>query len=541
MRSMRDFEPSGSDFGPAPQQVAEKVHRDLGLECGFAYDFARSVLLWMELSFYPQGTWLCRLQLEPQQIKTRRRRRTLTTPTDYYFLYRPTHQDFPIMPLGNDTDWILRANKHYGLRLGKPLAEDQIDPTEIEIDEPAVLHRIIEYLHFYYNFTRYEGYMGGPIRFRVPRKLDDLEFATGSNEERQQVLGALWRFLDAGGTGVVQPAIGTVRRFIRRCHADVPIQIQSSLWRLRVSIRLRSGYVRLYGQVPFFHSPDLVPPPSAEVKVLPPPWRLFRWEPWLLIPERVRAATGALAYFALAVSWMAAVAASMGFAVTFVFHPSLVAPLKAFFAWLIPLGWQSLWLCAAYAILVFGLFAVFVIQFDGVLKRAARTAPSLLRGAYVGLEKFQRVVWDWFRPKLQSPVQKGAMAGLWLLLSSVFLILAFTTLQVAYDPAAYSGDESGQRVLRTFIGHATIAFPGMPYLLGAINLDPLLWLKDPDMRSAMVFGFRIMMLIVVFRAFWKMLGYASPRVLSRDNRRLEHEIAKLRRPRGAVRSTVPMR
>ena len=433
------------------------------------------------------------------------------------------------MPLGNDTDWVLRANRHYGLRLGRSLAVDQIDPAEIEVDDPAVLHKIIEYLHFYYNFTRYEGYMGGPVRFRVPRKLEDLEFANGSNDERQQVLGALWRFLDGRGTGLVQPAIGTVGRFIRRCHADVPIQIQSSLWRLRVSIRLRSGYVRLYQQLPFFHSPDLVAPPSAEVKVLPPPWRLFFWEPWLLIPARMRPPSVRWPTSRWRSLGMAAVAVSVGFALTFIFHPSLVAPLKAFFAWLIPLGWQSLWLCASYTIWVFGLDRhLHGSSSTGCSSARARTAPSLLRGAYIGLEKLQRIAWDWFRPKLQSPLQKGGTAALWLVASSIFLIFAFTTLQVAYDPARYAGDEAGQRVLKTFIGHATIAFPGAPYLLGAINLDPLEWLKDPDMKSAMVLGFRIMMLIVVFRAFWKMLGYASPRVLSRDNRRLEREIAKLR-------------
>jgi hypothetical protein len=440
----------------------------------------------------------------------------------------------PIMPLGNDTDWILRANRHYGLKLGnRKTNEDELNLTEmVEVEDPIVLHRIIEYLHFYYNFTRYDGYIGGPMRFRVPRTLADLEFATTSEDERNQALGALWRFLDARGTGQVQPAVGTVIRFIKRCHADVPIQIASSLWRLRISLRLRSGYVRLYGQVPFFHSPNLVPPPAAEVRVLPPPRGLFLSEPWLLIPARMRAAISALIYFALMASWLVAVAVSLGFALTFLFHPLLVVQIKSFFAWLLPLGWRALWLCAAYSIVAFGLAAAFVFQFDGVLKRAARTAPGLLRGAYVGMEQLQRYVWDRFRPRLQSPLQKTGTAALWLLISSIFLILSFTTLQVAYDPGAYGGDEAGQRVLKTFFGHATIAFPGVPYLLGAIGFDPLEWLRDPDMKSAMVLGFRVMMLIVVFRAFWKLLGYASPRVLSRDNRRLEHEIAKLRRSPG---------
>jgi predicted lysophospholipase L1 biosynthesis ABC-type transport system permease subunit len=145
------------------------------------------------------------------------------------------------------------------------------------------------------------------------------------------------------------------------------------------------------------------------------------------------------------------------------------------------------------------------------------------------LDRLQKLVWDWFKPKLESPAKKGGTAALWLLVTSIFLILSFTTLQVASDPAGYADDVAGQRVLRTFMGHATIAFPGVPYLLGALNLDPLEWLKDPDMRSATVLGFRVMMLIVVFRAFWKLLGYTSPRILSRDNRRLEHEIAKLRK------------
>lgn len=221
---MRDFELSASDFEVAPQEIATKVHRDLLQECGFTYEGGRSQLHCMELSFYPPGTWLCRLQLQPQRIKISGRQRTLPTVTDYYFLFRPTHQDMPIMPLGNDTDWILRANRHYGLRLGKRRAtEDQLNPAEmLEVEDPEILHRIIEYLHFYYNFTRYDGYIGGPMRFRVPRKLADLEFSGATDDERHEILGALWRFLDARGNGLVQPAIGTVMRFINVSGAAAP-------------------------------------------------------------------------------------------------------------------------------------------------------------------------------------------------------------------------------------------------------------------------------------------------------------------------------
>lgn len=536
---MSELRMTGADLAAAPRDVAEKAHRELRSECGFEYDLARAKLLWRELGFYPAGTWLCCLELAPQQVRMRGSKRTLTAPTNIYFVFRPSDQSMPIMPLGNDTDWVLRANAYYGLTLGKQgTTEDDLNLAEIvEAEDPNVLHRIIDYLHFYYNFTRYDGYIGGPVRFRVPRTIADLEFLPNSDQERSQVLGALWRFLDARGTGQVQPAVGTVIRFINRYHADVPIQIGSSLWRLRISLRLRNGYVRLYGQVPFFHSPSLVAPTTTEIRVLPAPRRLFYREPWLLIPARVRAAIGALVYFTAATSWLVAASVALGFSLTFVFHPLLVDQVKNVLAWFVPFGWGALWLCAAYAISVFGLVVAFVFQFDGVLKRAARTAPGPLRGAYVAFEKLQRTVWDWFRPRLQSPLRKTGTAALWLVVSSIFLILSFTALQVAAEPLRYAGDEAGQRVLRTFFGHATIAFPGVPYVLGAFNLDPLEWLKDPNMRSAMVLGFRVMMLLVVYRAFWKLLGYASPRILARDSRRLEHELSKLRRTAGRRRLT----
>ena len=258
---MRDFEVGAADFTSAAPEMAQKAHRELATECGFEYDLAQSNLQRMELSFYPPGTWLCRLELDPQTVKMRRRARPLKTRTTYYFVFRPSDEGMPIMPLGNDTDWVLRANKHYGLTLGtRRTREDELNLAEVvEVDNPIVLHKIIEYLHFYYNFTRYDGYIGGPMRFRVPRTLADLEFSGASEEERNQALGALWRFLDTRGTGQMQPAVGTVIRLINRCHADVPMQIGSLLWRLRVSLRLRSGYVRLYGQVHSSTAPTWFP------------------------------------------------------------------------------------------------------------------------------------------------------------------------------------------------------------------------------------------------------------------------------------------
>jgi hypothetical protein len=47
--------------------------------------------------------------------------------------------------------------------------------------------------------------------------------------------------------------------------------------------------------------------------------------------------------------------------------------------------------------------------------------------------------------------------------------------------------------------------------------------------SGIVLWFRGMMLVIVYRAFWKLLGYTSPRILYRDSRRLEFELSKQRR------------
>ena len=105
----------------------------------------------------------------------------------------------------------------------------------------------------------------------------------------------------------------------------------------------------------------------------------------------------------------------------------------------------------------------------------------------------------------------------------------------AQEPEKFAHSDKGLLVMQTFFGHATIAFPGLPYALGALGFDPLLWLKDPSLTSPIVLGFRIMMLIVVFRAFWKLLGYTSPRILHRDNRRLEFEVAGPNRKRRAPR------
>jgi hypothetical protein len=258
--------------------------------------------------------------------------------------------------------------------------------------------------------------------------------------------------------------------------------------------------------------------------------RLFYWEPWLWLPERLRATISAFVYFVLAVSWLMATLVTVGFACTYLLNPTIVTSIGQALGSFMP-GWRTLWWAAIYCLGVFAFVATCVLQFDGVLRRTARSAPGALQLAQRALEKWQRAIWDWFKPNLETPWRKASMAALWLLVSTIFLITEFTTLQIAQEPDRFAQSESGLLVLQTFFGHATIAFPGLPYALGAVGFDPLLWLKDPSMTSFVVLGFRIMMLIVVFRAFWKLLGYTSPRILYRDTRKLEFEVAPQRRRR----------
>lgn len=513
------------DYAEMDEEFSIKAQQELLNECELEYDRGKSRLMSRTLSFYPKGTWLCRLELSPQIVRMGRRRRELKASTNFYFLLRPSHPDLPVMPLGNDTAWVLRANKHYGLNLkGGTAADDEVLVTEVA--DNAMMLRVIEYLHFYYNFTQYNGFNGGPMRLRVPRRLDDLKLSPDSEQERWKVEGALWRFLDLAQHTVVRPALQTVTRFINRYNADVPIQVGSALWRLRVSLNLKSGYVNLYNRVPFFHSSDLEPPSPDRVEMLPAPRGLYAWAPWLYLPERFRAAAGAFAYFAVATSWLAATLVTVLYALTFLLHPALVgAGIGTSGPWVL-FGWNWLWFCAVYSIGVFAFVTAFVFQFEGGLRRASLTAPSILQSAYKALERLQRNVWDWFKPNLETPWRRVSTAAFWLLLSTLFLIAAFTTLQVSQAPASFADSSRGLGVMQTFAGHATIAFPGLPYLLGAVGFDPLLWLKDPGMTSPVVLAFRVMMLIVVRRAFTKLLGYTSPRILYRDNRRLEFEVAR---------------
>ena len=118
---------SGAEFeySLADPEFGEKAHQELSSECSFEYHLPLSQLYCRKLSFYPEGTWLCRLGLDPQIIRRRGRRRQLSGRTNFYFIFRPSDQNMPIMPLGNDTVWVLRANKHYGLDLrGRILSED---------------------------------------------------------------------------------------------------------------------------------------------------------------------------------------------------------------------------------------------------------------------------------------------------------------------------------------------------------------------------------------------------------------------------------
>ena len=120
------------EYSLADPEFGEKAHQELSSECSFEYHLPLSQLYCRKLSFYPEGTWLCRLGLDPQIISRRGRRRQLTVRTNFYFIFRPSDQNMPVMPLGNDTVWVLRANKHYGLDLrGRNIGED--DPAIVVV------------------------------------------------------------------------------------------------------------------------------------------------------------------------------------------------------------------------------------------------------------------------------------------------------------------------------------------------------------------------------------------------------------------------
>jgi hypothetical protein len=400
----------------------------------------------------------------------------------------------------------------------------------------------MDYLHFYYRFTRYAGFPGGPTRFRVPRRLNDVMFTGGTAEDRAQVNGALWRF-DPERTGFIHPAVGTVTRSLDwrsidwRYHADVPIQVMRSLWQLRVTIS-KTGYVRLFRRVPFFASRVLDPPRAEPHAMLPVPRGLVSREPWLRLPERTRASLGVFAHSAFAVSWLLAALVSVGFSLTLLLHPALT---KTAAGPLFPIGWGTLWWSSFYAIGVFGILSACVFQFDGVLTHVAHVAPGMLQALTRFVTRVHDKIWGWFRPKLETPLRKAATAALWLAVSASFLVLAFTALQVSQDPQRFDDALKGLVVMQTFFGHATIAVPGAPYLLGAVGLDPLPWLRDPHITTGIVFWFRVMMLIVVFRAFWKLLSYTPPRILWRDTRRLEQHLLKQHRDASAGPPSVASR
>ena len=165
---------------------AAAAHQELASECRFEYQLALSQLYCRRLSFYPDGTWLCRLELQPQVIKRRGRARPLNGKTNFYFIFRPADQNMPVMPLGNDTVWVLRANKHYGLNLsGATSGNPDVAPITQTADHP-MMERMIEYLYFYYNFTRFDAYAGGPMRLRVPRRLADLRFSAGAEGDETE-------------------------------------------------------------------------------------------------------------------------------------------------------------------------------------------------------------------------------------------------------------------------------------------------------------------------------------------------------------------
>lgn len=495
-------------------------------ECGVVFEWHLATLCRTEIDLYPKGTWLCRISLQPHHIRLRWRTVELGDSREYYFLFNENHDRMPILPMGNDADWILRANRHYGLQLTTNLPKNKFEREDV------LKKRVIDYLHFFYLFSLFDDFKGRTTRFRVPRDIEDFELeetemikmSLDPAIERGKLVGALWRFSDAGQRTEVEPAFGTIRRLIGFYSADVPMQVENSLWRLRVRLSLRTGFVSLYGSLPFYFSHVLRRPSDVSFPILPVPSGLYWSEPLLLINPRIRAAILGLLYFAVLIAWLVAGAIVLAYPFKYILNPALID----MFAKVFPIGVELTsgiikW-CAVYFVGVFSIFSIFIFQFDGVLTQAKKVAPGLLRIIYSSLDDWQRWMWDQFKMNLDTPIRKARTSLLWLLVSTILLVLSFTTLQVNDDPGRLRVE--GVEVLGTFVGYSTLAIPGLPYLLGFIGIDTLKLIKEPLVTQSIVVVFRGLMFVVVVRSLWKLLGHTTPRILYESSRRLHHEMAK---------------
>jgi len=422
--------------------------------CSFRFE-GTHVLTATPVSFYAD-TQLCELVLEAgTTVHFKRKQDVLRTPAAFYFLFKKVAGNTTLIPLSGGCGNIHIANKWLNL--------------DIDSDRQR-----LDYARFYFAYSR----VGKPPAYlNLPARIDDLRFAEGASEERKWIArGALWRFLDAKTRSVLR-AVFEARGIFpgrKRFHAHLPVQAGRSIYDTDLNIWRHDGHIShtlselLYEdqslEVTYLHDPGYISLPRY----------ISRYQRLLGYLQSAQAALRQFVYLAVSAAFLAASAICLLFPLEYLGVP-LVRSLLELWAGLTGTGDWTSWLLIAcgYCVGYFALTTFLALDVETIRASLLTIRPSLAGGR---LDE-----WLHWTARKQYLSQRASRLALWkrvglalafLVSWSTYLVIVFTSLQVAYRPEILERPETIAKVAVIFGEQALLYVPVVVYYVGHQLLDP---------------------------------------------------------------------
>lgn len=481
------------------RRLEEPIRLHLRDNCTFTFEGAHCLSV-EEIALYPD-TYLCSLILKAGTVlkSGKGRQDTLTRDTEFRFLFKPTVGDFQLLPLSNDRSNILLANRLFDLKIR--------DNRER-----------LAYAHFYYGICRVEK-RGEALN--IPDSLDSVTLApTATTEQRANVFGALWRYLDPRAREILEVEFEERGAFQWTRHrAYVPAQLGDTLFDIELKIWQRSGHITYSKSMPIYASPALVGTPLPSLGKIPLPRYIRRGEKARYYYNKAMATLGQAAYAASTLLFVLASLVCVGFLLEFLDVPLVRLVLEQVGDLLGIGGWKApLLLLTGYCIAYFVLTTTMVLDIDTVRGTLNRWVPKI---AGTSLDNF---LYDMSRKQHKSeraykpPLWKRLLwSGFLLVFWSLYLVAIFTTLDACLQMHGEPNSDRMFDVALVLLEQALLYIPMVVYYAGRSFLDPE---KLLILNWVLLGGFRLIIGLLVVRRihrFWAVT--ASPKLIIKTARR----------------------
>jgi hypothetical protein len=473
--------------GIVPEHLRRAIAAHLKQNCQFEFD-GECELRGDPLAFY-EDTLLCELMCAPgTRIRSGRRRQQIEVTRSFYFLFKNVAGDEVLIPLTGDRGDILLANRWLNRRL---------DGDEQRLD----------YARFFYAFARTEV---PPCFHNVPRRMAEVRFARPASETQiWGVYGAMWRFLDPAR--LLHVRVAFERRGLpwrTRHQAHLPLQIGNEIFDVDLKIWADDGQITYRKAELVYRDQALAAEPQERPgKIVLP--RYVKWgERLVTLCENAKAHIYQAIY--LATTSLFIVASAIALAVTASVWGQRLLHLTAE---TIGFGNWATWLMIAcfYCITYFALTTLLILDAEKV-RNGLRMWSRRFAGSWI-----DQVLHGWILKRRRR--DSGFRHDLWrrivmavflLAFWTAYLVVVFTSLQVAFRPQLASDVQAMLEVMRVLAEQALLYIPLVFYYVGRKWVDAE---KHALIAPGIMVTFQFMMGLLVIRRvhrFWA--GTASSRL-----------------------------